>query len=35
MAPTNSIMPDTPLGNIEVMFRTARDYGREKRQLSA
>ena len=35
MAPTNSIMPDTPLENIEIMYRTAREYGREKRRASA
>ena len=35
MAPTNSIMPDTPLENIEIMYRTAREYGRAKRRLSA
>jgi uroporphyrinogen decarboxylase len=35
MAPTNSIMPDTPLENIEAMFRTAEKYGRKKRQRIA
>jgi uroporphyrinogen decarboxylase len=35
MAPTNSIMPDTPLENIEIMYRTAREYGRKKRRASA
>ena len=35
MAPTNSIMPDTPMENIETMYRTAREYGREKRRLRA
>ena len=35
MAPTNSIMPDTPLENIEIMYRTAREYGHEKRRASA
>jgi uroporphyrinogen decarboxylase len=32
VAPTNSIMPDTPLENIEAMYRTASSYGREKRR---
>jgi len=32
LAPTNSIMPDTPLDNIAAMCRTMRDYGRQKRQ---
>jgi uroporphyrinogen-III decarboxylase len=35
MAPTNTIMPDTYLENIEIMYRTAREYGREKRRLRA
>jgi uroporphyrinogen decarboxylase len=35
IAPTNSIMPDTPLENIEIMYRTAVEYGRAKRRLSA
>lgn len=32
LAPTNSIMPDTPLENIEAMFRAAYKYGRSKRK---
>ena len=32
MAPTNSIMPETPLENIEAMVRTAGEYSRRKRQ---
>ncbi|MBN1315067.1 MAG: hypothetical protein JXA42_06350 [Anaerolineales bacterium] len=32
LAPTNSIMPDTPLENIEAMFRAAKKYGRLKRK---
>jgi uroporphyrinogen-III decarboxylase len=32
MAPTNSIMPETPLANIEAMVRAAKEYGRLKRQ---
>ena len=35
MAPTNSIMPDTPLENIRVMMRTAETYSRTKRQPAA
>ena len=31
MAPTNSIMPETPLENIEAMVRAAEEYGRLKR----
>jgi len=32
MAPTNSIMPETPLENIEAMVRTAGEYSHRKRQ---
>ena len=32
MAPTNSIMPETPLENIEAMVRVAKEYGHLKRQ---
>ena len=32
VAPTNSIMPDTPLVNIEAMYRVASSYGWEKRR---
>jgi uroporphyrinogen decarboxylase len=32
MAPTNSIMPETPLANIEAMVRAAEECGRLKRQ---
>ena len=32
MAPTNSIMPETPLENIAAMVRTATEYSRRKRQ---
>ena len=31
LAPTNSIMPDTPFENLVAMCRTMYDYGREKR----
>jgi hypothetical protein len=34
VAPTNSIMPDTPFDNIEAMCRAMREYGRQKRQVS-
>jgi hypothetical protein len=34
VAPTNSIMPDTPFDNIEAMCRTMLEYGRQKRQAS-
>jgi uroporphyrinogen decarboxylase len=34
MAPTNSIMPETPLENIEAMLRAAAEYGRRKRQAA-
>jgi uroporphyrinogen-III decarboxylase len=30
--PSNSIMPDTPVENIEAMYRTIHRYGREKRR---
>lgn len=32
LAPTNSIMPDTPLENIQAMYQTAHEYGHRKRQ---
>jgi uroporphyrinogen decarboxylase len=32
VAPTNSIMPDTPFDNIKAMCRAMREYGRQKRQ---
>jgi hypothetical protein len=32
IAPTNSIMPDTPFENVVAMCRTMHDYGRKKRQ---
>ena len=32
LAPTNSIMPDTPFENLVAMCRTMHDYGHEKRQ---
>jgi hypothetical protein len=32
VAPTNSIMPDTPFGNIEMMCRTMWRYGHERRR---
>ncbi len=34
VAPTNSIMPDTPFDNIEAMCRAMREYGRQKRQAN-
>ncbi|MCG2770395.1 MAG: uroporphyrinogen decarboxylase family protein [Chloroflexota bacterium] len=35
VAPTNSIMPDTPFDNIKAMCSTMREYGHEKRQAKA
>ncbi len=35
IAPTNSIMPDTPFENIVAMCHTMHDYGREKRRAPA
>jgi hypothetical protein len=35
MAATNSIMPETPLANIEAMVRTAPSYGSMKRPSDA
>lgn len=35
IAPTNSIMPDTPWTNIQVMCETMWSYGREKRKPGA
>ena len=34
VAPTNSIMPDTPFANVEAMCRTMRDHGRRRRQAT-
>jgi uroporphyrinogen decarboxylase len=34
ITPTNSIMPDTPLDNIQAMCRAMRDYGRQKRHAA-
>ena len=34
IAPTNSVMPDTPFDNIEAMCWAMREYGRQKRQAS-